>query len=516
MGTGKSTVGRLVAGVAGAPFVDLDERIAERAGQPIADVFTREGEAGFRSLEAAALEEVLSAPGPRVVALGGGALLDLGRRRAALARCRVVTLTATTTTIAGRTAASGRPLLDSAPYREARIRELLEQRAGVYAESHGWVPTDDRSPDDVARAVVRLWDDPAIAVPLGSRSYAVRIAPEAAPAVAELARALAPSSVYLVTDTTVEHLAAAPIAGALAGAGLRAVTTAIAPGEDSKRLATVERLLRWMIEDGADRDALVVGLGGGVVTDLAGFVAATLLRGVRWIAVPTTLLAMVDASVGGKTGVDLGPAKNAVGAFHQPSGVVVAPRHVLTESPRAYVGGLAEVVKSALVGDTELFDEVESRVDDVLTRDQDVVRLLVERSIAVKAGIVTRDEREAGERAFLNFGHTLGHALEAEGAFHRLTHGEAVSLGMVAALRLGERLGVTPRAEAARVVRLLQRLGLPTDLEAQPLEAALQLVGLDKKRRAGSVRVVLLRALGAPVLHPMTEATFSSHVLALR
>jgi shikimate kinase/3-dehydroquinate synthase len=258
-----------------------------------------------------------------------------------------------------------------------------------------------------------------------------------------------------------------------------------------------------MVEAGADRDAVVVGHGGGVVTDMAGFAAAVLLRGVRWVALPTTLLAMVDASVGGKTGVDLGPAKNAVGAFHQPSAVVVDTAHVATESARAYAGGLAEVVKSAAIGDAALFEALEAGADAVRAREPAMVEELVYRSVAVKAAVVARDEREAGDRALLNFGHTVGHALEAEGGFTRLTHGEAVALGMVAALRIGTALGVTDAGLAERVTALLARLGLPTDLDAQPLGAALPFVGLDKKRRGGAIRFVLLRRLGEACLHAL-------------
>jgi shikimate kinase/3-dehydroquinate synthase len=219
---------------------------------------------------------------------------------------------------------------------------------------------------------------------------------------------------------------------------------------------------------------------------------------------------MVDASVGGKTGVDLGPAKNAVGAFHQPSGVVVDVARVTTESDRAFASGLAEVVKSAAIGDAELFAQLEGGAGAVLRREPSVVEELAFRSVAVKAAIVSRDERESGDRALLNFGHTVGHALEAEGGYTRLTHGEAVALGMVAALRAGVALGVTDPEVAHRVTRLLGALGLPTDLDAQPLGAALPLVSLDKKRRRGAVRFVLLRGLGEAILRDLDPASLPS------
>jgi shikimate kinase/3-dehydroquinate synthase len=261
----------------------------------------------------------------------------------------------------------------------------------------------------------------------------------------------------------------------------------------------VERILRTAIEVPVDRQAVVVGVGGGVVTDIAGLAASLALRGLRWIAVPTTVLSMVDASVGGKTAVDLGAAKNAVGTFHQPSRVIVDPSFARTESPRALRSGLAEVVKTALIGDAAFYRQlaapgaVERLVRD---RDPSATTQAIRSSITVKAGIVGRDEREAGERAHLNLGHTVGHALEAEGGFERLTHGEAVSLGLVAALRAGVALSVTDRDLAAEVEHLLTRLGLPTDLDAEPLARAMRWVAYDKKRQAGTLRMVLVRAPG--------------------
>lgn len=508
MGTGKSTVGRIVAQRAGVAFVDLDEVIEAQAGKSIEALFREAGEPAFRALEADALQRAMeqqdSATQARVVALGGGALLDMTRRREALQHAFVVTLTGASKTLLRRTAGSARPLLAGAPDPVARIGELLATRAEAYAEAHAQIATDERSPEVVAEAVLAAWARPAVAVPLGSRSYVVRFvrgAPEAA--AAEVAR-LEPSSAFVVTDANVAPLWGGALEDALAARGVRPrATVVLTPGEEHKRLAAVEHALSTMIEAGADRSALVVGHGGGVVTDIAGFSAATLLRGVRWVALPTTLLSMVDASVGGKTGVDLGAAKNAVGAFHQPSAVVIDVAKVATESARAYRSGLAEVVKSACIGDPALFEQIEAEPERVLARELPLVEELTLRSVAVKAAIVARDETEAGDRALLNFGHTLGHALEAEGGFTRLTHGEAVSLGMVAMLRAGRALGVTDPADADRVVRLLSRLGLPVDVDAEPLASAMRFVTLDKKRRGDAVRAVVMHRIGATKVHPL-------------
>lgn len=522
MGAGKSTVGPIVAARAGLPFVDLDDEIARAAGASVAEIFAGRGEAAFRELERAALRRLLDDAAPCVVALGGGALLDPALRRDALARACVVHLTASPRALVERSRSAPRPLLDgdeegsapraaplpgapAPPDREARVRALLDARADAYAEAHARVATDGVPPEEVADRVLRARRDRPILVPLGSRTYGVRIAAEPFASVADAARALSPSAVFVVTDATVRRLWGAPMGEALAAAGLPpAAVVTLEPGEEHKRLQAVEAALAAMIEAGADRDAVVIAHGGGVVSDIAGFVAATLLRGVRWIVAPTTLLAMVDASVGGKTGVDLGPAKNAVGAFHQPSAVILGAAQLATEEARAFRGGLAEAVKSGCVGDAGLLDLIEREPARVLARDPEVVGAVIRRSVAVKAAIVGRDEREGGERAWLNFGHTLGHALEAEGQYRRLTHGEAVSLGMVAMLRVGRALGVTAPDLVARVTGLLDRLGLPTRIEDQPVGAALRLLSLDKKRRGASVRAVLLREAGQAVVKELS------------
>jgi shikimate kinase/3-dehydroquinate synthase len=363
--------------------------------------------------------------------------------------------------------------------------------------------------EELATEVLRIAELESIAVPLGERTYAVDIAPGTAEA--ELERTLDrlnPSRVVVVTDDVVDSLVLPRLGPALARHG-EPLNVVLPSGERHKTLASVERILRAAVEAPVDRNAVVVGVGGGVVTDIAGFAAAVALRGLRWIAVPTTLLSMVDASVGGKTAVDLGNAKNAVGAFHQPSRVIVDPSLSRTETLRAFRSGLAEVVKTALIGDLELYRELcadgaAERL--VIDRDEAAITRAVRSSVVVKAGVVGRDEREKGERAHLNLGHTIGHALEAEGGFERLTHGEAVSLGLVAALRIGVALGVTNRDLSMQVQDLLARLGLPVDLDREPLDQALRWVGYDKKRQAGELRFILVRAPGSLEIAPISAS----------
>lgn len=495
MATGKSTVGRLVAERAGVPFVDLDAVVEQQAGAGVAEIFRDEGEAAFRARERAALERLLEEDAPRVVALGGGALVERGLRLRALDRALVVTLEAPADEIVRRAKSQrARPLL-GASNPAARVAELLELRRAAYAEAAARIGTAGQTPDAVAARVLETWRRDPIAVAAGERSYAVEIGARVA-----AARALelvgGASLCVIVSDSNVAPLYAAELEAAVAAGGGRVASVVIEAGEEHKTLATLEQIWEGARGAGADRRSVFMALGGGVVSDLTGFAAATWMRGVRWAALPTTLLAMVDASVGGKTAIDLGDAKNCVGAFWQPGGVVCDVAFSASEGQRGYTSALAEVVKTALVGDTELFGVLEAEVERVRAREPDIVLELVRRSVRVKARVVGEDERESGARTALNLGHTVGHALEASAQYRGLSHGEAVSLGLVAALALGERLGVTPSALRRRVEGLLEALGLPVAIGEQPLGEASRLIGQDKKRAGGALRFVVVRAVG--------------------
>ena len=497
MGTGKSTVGPLVASCAGVPFIDLDATIEAATGTSITSLFETAGEAAFRQVESATLQQLLASPEPRVIALGGGTLVDPHLRNFALHHARVINLVARPDTIAHRVHATGRPLLDSATHPLHRIRELLTAREHAYADAHGLIRTDQRDPTDIARAILQAWQDEALLVRTTSASYAARITHDAPTSLAELVRSLAPSSTFLVTDHNVDPIAAPPIINALRAADMPVVgKVVLTPGETHKQWPAVHHILQHLVTAGADRNSLVIALGGGVVSDITGFAAAILFRGVLWIATPTTMLSMVDAAVGGKTAVDLGPAKNAVGAFHQPAGVIIHPAYVVTESTRAYTSGLAEVIKSGAIADPSLIELIERERQSVLDRNPTILQELIRRSLRIKADIVSRDERESGERMLLNFGHTIGHGLEAAGNYNRLTHGEAVALGIVAVLRFGQARGITAPNVAKRVEDLLEAIGLPTNLSEQPLDEAMKLVAFDKKRTATNVRMVLLEDAG--------------------
>ena len=347
-----------------------------------------------------------------------------------------------------------------------------------------------------------------LSVPLGDRSYDVHIGTLTAEETAErLAEAVGnPSGVAVLVDEHVDEASprVAPLVAAIAARLPRVRMFRLPRGESAKNLAAVERTCQWLAESGYDRGSAIVGVGGGAATDHAGFVAAIYLRGIAFALCPTTLLAAVDASVGGKTGVDIPAGKNLVGAFHQPR-VVVADLGFLGTLPgREIAAGMAEVVKAGLIADAELFASLEAIAGPALGPEQ--LPAAVAAAVRVKIGVVSEDERERGRRAILNFGHTLGHAVEAASGYE-LLHGEAVSLGMVAALALGEARGVTASGLAARTRALLDKLGLPVDVKARVSPAVVDRIEVDKKRRSDKVRFVFVPRPGEALLHdiPLTE-----------
>lgn len=354
-----------------------------------------------------------------------------------------------------------------------------------------------------------------VPVELGARRYQVQIGTFAPEAVAEiLATALGPAvtGVALLVDAGLAASAPRlePLVAALR-ARLRAVERFdLLAGEACKSLTEIERTVEWLASHGYDRRAAVVGIGGGAATDHAGFAAAVYLRGIPFATVPTTLLAMVDASVGGKTGVDLRAGKNLVGAFHQPRAVIADLDFLDTLPPRERIAGLAEVVKCGFIADPVILDLLE-RSDPVLSRD--LLLDLITRAVRVKAEVVAADETEAGRRAILNFGHTFGHALEAASGYD-LLHGEAVALGMIAALDLGAAMGIGPPALAARGRALLGRLGLPTDAARRLDASVLGRLAVDKKRHGDQIRFVFCSAAGQTRLIDVAVADLAARVLS--
>ena len=334
-----------------------------------------------------------------------------------------------------------------------------------------------------------------LSVDLGERAYPIHIGPGLI-ADADLYRPhIGSSQVMIVSNETVAPLYLAQVRGALAG--LRVSEVILPDGEVYKDLATWSRIFDALLEQRFSRDCTLVALGGGVIGDMAGFAAACYQRGVAFIQVPTTLLAQVDSSVGGKTGVNHPAGKNMIGAFHQPQAVIADTDTLDTLPERELAAGLAEVVKYGLIRDPAFFDWLETNTRPLLSRDPAAVSEAVERSCRNKAEVVAADERESGQRALLNLGHTFGHAIEAAAGYGNWLHGEAVSAGMVMAADLSRRLGWIDQSSVARIRHLLQGFGLPVQPPSSiPTERWLELMAVDKKVLDGTLRLVLLRGIG--------------------
>ncbi|GAB4529524.1 MAG: hypothetical protein Fur0018_16160 [Anaerolineales bacterium] len=493
-GSGKSTLGRALAEALNLPFIDLDVEIENREGLPIPQIFAARGESGFREAERRALEAVCRNSGEQVIALGGGALLEAGNRALVEARGAVLLLHAPLETLAARLAgdANVRPLVDGRPRTtddrprraEARQRQavspahLLAMRKAHY-DSFPLRLESAAPPAELvwrAQAALGRFRITGMGAP-----YEVRVQPGGLDSLgAHLTRLGLRGPVALVTDENVGARYASRALESLRQAGYPAEVVTIPPGEAHKTLQTVARLWEAFLRIGVERDSTVAALGGGVVGDLTGFAAATFLRGVPWVNVPTSLLAMVDASLGGKTGADLPQGKNLIGAFHAPR-LVLADPETLATLPEAEVrNGMAEVIKHGVIGDPALF----------AVAGQGELPPLAQ-SMAVKIRVICEDPFERGRRAALNLGHTIGHAVE-QASGYRLRHGEAVAIGMVAEARLAERLGIAETGLAEHIAACLRAWRLPTEIpDDLPAKKWQKIMQFDKKKRGGVVHFAL-------------------------
>jgi shikimate kinase/3-dehydroquinate synthase len=477
MGAGKTTAARSAADALGTEAIDVDAVIERRAGKSIDRMFDEQGEAAFRALEEQVTLELLNGSWARVLSLGGGAI-GSEAVRAALADQLVVWMDVDPETAWRRAQATARPLARSRP----DFERLYDERQPLYAAL-----ADVSVPSERSQAMPAVLDA-LEALPAGTKvlwaasdsgDYPVYVGS----GLLETGRFWPPGVEgrrFLVTDGHVGRLygeTVKPLAGRVA----------IMPGEQSKTIAHAEIVWTELARAGMTREDLVVALGGGVVGDLAGFCAATYQRGVRYVQVPTTLVAQVDSAYGGKTGVDLEESKNYVGAYHQPVAVIVDPDALKTLSPEELAAGYAEVVKTALIAGGELWERVRDGIDPA---DPDVIVACARTKLA----IVGQDERDTGLRQVLNLGHTVGHAIEAVTGYARYRHGEAVALGLLAALRLSEQPEL--REE---VLELLARRGLPTTLDGVDPDAVVMATARDKKRLGERpVPFVLLDAPGIP------------------
>lgn len=504
MGSGKSQVALALSELWSTPAVDLDARIEQRVGSSVSAIFEQRGETAFRALERETLDAVL-AEGAKIVALGGGTITNTELRRQLLAQGTLITLRAPLETLVARVGSgSGRPLLAGQDV-GARLSALIAQRAGAYAECHADVDTNGREVDAIAQDIDRVVSDGPIVVPMGLRTYRVEVYPgvrHVAPLRAR--RAIKGSQVVLVTDTGADDPWARRTREALEEAGFQVAPIVLSAGEEHKHIGSIEQIWNGALAAKVDRDAMVLVVGGGVVGDMGAFAASTILRGIGLGQLPTTLLSMVDSSVGGKTGIDRAEGKNLIGTFYQPAFVLCDVETLSTLPLAERRAGLAEVVKTAWLDCEASVAQLERDAEALTRGDIEATNAAVRMCVQHKARVVTEDETETGVRATLNLGHTVGHAVEAASGYAGLRHGEAVALGMVAAFRLSARLGVGSEERSKRVVELLRKLGLPIDVDKYLDERTLAFMSSDKKRKGGKIRFVVPGAPGTAQLVPLT------------
>jgi shikimate kinase / 3-dehydroquinate synthase len=496
-GSGKSTLGKILAQNLNLSFVDIDTEIVSAAGIPIAQLMAERGEGVFRDLEAATITQACASDQGGVFALGGGALLRAENRACTEVAGEVVFLDVSLDALLSRLSPdeSQRPLLTGDPV--SKLKGLLERRKEHYDSFEFRVTNMYHGSPKAAEQIA--WE---IQQKLGyyhvrgmGQGYDVLVMPGGLDKLGELLKERGLTGhVIVVCDRNVAPLYAERALKSLVEAGFLARTLVIPSGEDHKTIETVASLWRGFLEAGLDRQSVVVALGGGVVSDLAGFAAATFMRGCQWVAVPTTLLAMVDASMGGKTGFDLPEGKNLIGAFYPPRLVLADPQVLSTLPEQELHSGLAEVVKHGIISDPDLFDLCAQGLDVVKADLPWVVR----RAMGVKVQVIEQDPFEKGVRASLNLGHTVGHAVEIVSQF-RLRHGEAVAIGMVAEARLAEKLGLTEDGNglSGQIKTVLTGLGLPTEIPPDlAAPAILQSMRVDKKKAGGVVKFALPVRIG--------------------
>jgi 3-dehydroquinate synthase len=515
MATGKSSVGRRLAIVLGYDFLDLDTLIAAESGMPISQIFTTQGEGAFRALETRMVERVAGRTGC-VLATGGGTIVNPRNLEALKRSGVVVTLTADPDTILARIGPTeDRPMLWGGDKRE-RVRLLLEQRAEAYAKADLIVDATARTIDHVVnhildfltlhhviarRTTVNL---PSMAesfrIALGPRSHEVIIGPGLLGEVGRLIKDLGLAHIgVLLTNPNDNRLFSERVVRSLADAGFSVTCVELAEREEAKGLETLGWLYRQMAAQRLERRSPVFALGGVVTGEIAGFAAATYLRGLPLIQIPTSLIAQVDTSVGGKVAVNLPEGKNLVGAFYQPRQVITDVETLASLPGRDFRAGLAEVVKIAAIRDRELFEYLEQNVEEVLSQDLRALVRFVRRACEIKASIVEADEWETDVRSILNFGHTVGHAVEAATGYQGPNHGEAVAMGMVVAATIAVRRKICAVEALNRLKKLLQAFRLPTSLLVDAAEV-LRFVRYDKKIQDRQVRFVLLRGIGDSVV----------------
>jgi len=520
--SGKTSVGLILGQILDRPVIDVDDEIVKEQNLSVESIFSEYGEAHFRELEKRTLSKVSSTP-KQIISTGGGIVIDPENRRIMANTGTIIHLETSPSIILNRMESNSehevRPLLNTGDPIQA-VYEIQSSRHRYYSNSDWVVKTDHLKPKEVAKAIIDGLDmiqdrvssslsdserkdqsDPRIiSIQTGSSNYNVIFGVNIIEDIGEaISSKLGKTKCHIIIDSNVREYLQDPITASLDKAGLDSDLYVYSGGEENKNLDSANKIYSWLSEVRAERKDTILAVGGGVTGDLAGFVAATYARGLKIVHIPTTLLAMVDSSIGGKVAVDLPAGKNLVGAFHQPSLVLSDITCLASLPPKEMVSGWAEVIKTALAFDKTLLDSLDQLpLVDGSPVPNSVLLDIIYRTAKTKADVITIDEKErTGLRARLNYGHTLGHAIEAAGKYRLLTHGESVALGMVFASILGVHLGILNTAAKDTHVQIIRKFGLPiTPPQGLDVEDVFSSIQRDKKIVDGKLSWILIDEIG--------------------
>jgi len=499
MGSGKTSVGKELSKRLGYPFIDTDEIIESREGMPISLIFKEKGEGYFRDLERSVVHE-LSGVRDAVIATGGGVIKNKDNISDLSNRGALIWLKTEPEVILKRVMAEGgkRPLLNvEEPLKE--INRLLLEREPLYMQSDLTIDTSYITPGEAADEIIEMLclDSKTVNVNLKERSYKILINRGIIKEIGIRIKVFRPSRVGIISSDNLFPLYRDILLTSLNRAGIEPDVILIPDGEEFKDILWTYYIHGRLLEKRFDRNSLLIAFGGGVIGDITGFVSSTYMRGVRYVHVPTTLLAQVDSSIGGKTGVNHPLGKNMIGTFYQPSLVFTDIDTLKSLPSREFVASMAEIIKYGIIADRGLFDYTMENHKDILKLG-DSLLFIITRSCEIKADIVSRDERESGLRAILNLGHTIGHAIETVTGYKRFLHGEAISIGMSAVSEMAVQMGMLNKDDMKLIKEVLETyrlpIHLPDDIDVMKVMEAME---VDKKAVSGRLRFVLPESIGA-------------------
>ncbi|HYF83709.1 MAG TPA: 3-dehydroquinate synthase [Clostridia bacterium] len=515
MGTGKSTIGRVLAQLLGYEFIDVDTEIEKKEGQQIKEIFSQHGESYFRELESQVISDV-SNRCKCVISTGGGVVLSPLNMEALRRNGKIICLKAKPEVILERVGKTGkRPLLDVEDPCQA-INRILDNRKGLYNGDLS-IDTSYMSPEDAAVRIKAFVSSEkqgsSFSMEFDNASCEVVSGSHLIEDLHKYIGTFYPAGkVLIVSNPTIYELW-----GSKLQAALEAYYTLdwclIPDGEEYKNIDSLAKIYDKAVEMKLTRDSLMIGFGGGVIGDMTGFAAATYMRGIPYIQIPTTLLSQTDSSIGGKTAINHRESKNLIGSFYQPRMVIADTSTLVTLSPRELRSGLAEVIKYGVIGDYEFFEYLENNIADILKLDSKFLSHIIQNCCKTKASVVQLDEKDTGIRMLLNYGHTIGHAIEAATEYTEFRHGEAVSLGMEGAAYIAVSMGLMKEDHRTRQSELLAKAGLPTCFPGMDIDKVLYLMNNDKKVEKGRIRFVLPKALGSAEIYDNIPADYVRNAL---